>query len=306
MLSYTICALDIAALVRESVDLRSPSSQAPHRKAEATKLKNELNKKYEKLLATLPSHFRPGSVVGLTSTGPLAAVPVQQWMLQQQLWSLFLRLYRGKMSRTNRATCQILAQNIISSSTQIQTRCSVCGTLSINDVQLFNAAAVLLIDLLYTTRPENPEESEGDLSQVLIKDKINEAIEILKTRSDPEKSQPLEENLSWGLTSSTQRSIFVLEALMKFAEDFSGHENGELETREFLKSKVIGLLPSFSEGSKTISSGVEPYFASSINSLLSLSDTPDDIFGDLDVLPMLSDPDYDFWQFLDFTPDFQS
>ncbi|KAJ5552166.1 hypothetical protein N7494_001544 [Penicillium frequentans] len=307
MLSYTIYALEIAALVRESVDLRNFSSQAPHDKAVATNSKNELTKEYEKLLMALPSHFRPGSVVGLTSTGSLAAVPVQQWMLQQQLWSLFLRLYRGKMTRTSRATCQILAQNIISSNTQIQTRCTVCGSLSINDIQLFNAAAVLLIDLLYTTKPEGPDGTDGDLSRVIIKDKINEAVEILKSRSEPEMSQTLEEALSWGFNSSTQRSIFVLDALMKFVEDFSGHENGELEIREFLKSKVTGLLPTFLESSHTISPGGGLDFASSINTFLSLTNTPDDTFGDLDVLPMLSnDPDYDLWQFLDFTPNFQS
>lgn len=307
MLSYTIYALEIAVLVRESVDLRNPSSQASQEKAEATKLKNELNKKYEKLLIALPSHFRPGSAVGLTSTGPLAAVPVQQWMLQQQLWSLFLRLYRGKISRTSRATCQILAQNIISSSTQIQTRCTVCGSLSINDIQLFNAAAVLLIDLLYTTKPEGPDGADGDLSRVIIKDKINEAIEILKSRSDLEKSQTLEEALSWGFNSSIQRSIFVLDALMRFVEDFSGHENGELEAKEFLKSKVIGLLPTSLEGSQTISPGSGLDFANSLNTFLSLPNTPDNTFGDLDVLPMLSnDADDDWWQFLDFTPGFES
>ncbi|KAJ5986101.1 hypothetical protein N7451_010466 [Penicillium sp. IBT 35674x] len=307
MLSYTTYALEIAALVRESVDLRHSSSQAPREKVAAPNSKNELIKTYEKLLMALPSHFRPGSVVGLTSTGPLAAVPVQQWMLQQQLWSLFLRLYRGKMTRTSRATCQILAQNIISSSTQVQTRCTVCGSLSVNDIQLFNAAAVLLIDLLYTTKPEGPDGADGDLSRVIIKDKINEAVAILKSRSDPGKSQTLEEALAWGSNSSTQRSIFVLEALIKFVEDSSGQENAGLETREFLKSKVTGLLPTFLESSQTISPGSGLDFASSNNTFLSLSHIPNDTFGDLDVLPMLSnDPDYDLWQFLDFTPNFQS
>lgn len=307
MLSYTIYALEIVGLVRESVDLRNPSSQASHEKAAVSGLKNELNKKYEKLLMGLPLHFRPGSVVGLTSTGPLAAVPVQQWMLQLQLWSLFLRLYRGKMSRTSRETCQILAQNIISSSTQIQTRCTVCGSLSINDLQLFNAAAMLLIDLLYTTKPEDPDGADSDLRRVIIKDKVNEAIEILKSRSDPETSQTLGEASSWDLNPSTQRSIFVLDALMKLVEDFHGRENGELKTREFFKSKVIGLLPTFLEGSQTIFPGSGLGFASSTNTFLSLPNTPDDALGDLDVLPMLSnDPDYDFWQFLDFSPDFQS
>jgi hypothetical protein len=298
MLSYTIYAIEIAGLVRESVDLRNPSSQAPHEKAEATKLMNELNKKYEKLLIALPSHFRPGSTVGLTSTGPLAAVPVQQWMLQQQLWSLFLRLYRGKMSRTSRATCQVLAQNIISTSTQIQARCSVCGTLSINDIQLFNAAAALLIDLLYT-KSDNPDGLEGDLSRIMIKDKINEAIEILKMRSDPGKSQTL-----------TPRNIYILESLMNFVEDVSSPEDRYCETRELIKDKkthVIHLLSSYLEVNKTTYPEHDSDFASSTNTFMSLSNTPADIFGDLDVLPMLSDEiDYDLWQFLDFTPELQS
>ncbi|KAJ5667060.1 C6 transcription factor [Penicillium longicatenatum] len=298
MLSYTIYAIEIAGLVRESVDLRNPSSQAPQEKTEATKLMNELNKKYEKLLIALPSHFRPGSTVGLTSTGPLAAVPVQQWMLQQQLWSLFLRLYRGKMSSTSRATCQILAQNIISTSTQIQARCSVCGTLSINDIQLFNAAAALLINLLYT-KSDNPDGLEGDLSRIMIKDKINEAIEIMKLRSDPGKSQTL-----------TPRNIYVLESLMNFVEGVSSPEDRHGETEELIKDKkthVIRLLSTYLEGNKSTYPEHDSDFASSTNTFMSLSNTPADIFGDLDVLPMLSDEtDYDLWQFLDFTPDLQS
>ncbi|KAJ5920808.1 hypothetical protein N7466_009134 [Penicillium verhagenii] len=305
MLSYTVHALQIVALVRDSVDFRNSVSETPHQKAEALAWKNELNKKYEKLLIELPSHFRPGSIVGLTSTGPLAAAPVQQWMLQQQLWGLFLRLYRGNMSLTSRSTCKILAQNIISSSAQVQTRCTVCGTLSISDVQLFNAAAVLLIDLLSKSTSDSSAGSEGDLSRVIAKDKIQEAIELLRARADSRMAQPFVETPSQGQISSTQRSIIVLDALMKLAQESTHDERRTWDTSKSLKSKVIDLLPTFLQGSKTsMSPAHDSDFITSENTIMSLSNTLDGGFGDLDVLPILSnDLECDFWQFLDFAPD---
>ncbi|KAJ5933360.1 hypothetical protein N7454_005689 [Penicillium verhagenii] len=282
MLSYTVHALEIAALVRESVDLRNSVSETPHQKAEALAWKNELNKKYEKLLIELPSHFQPGSIVGLTSTGPLAAAPVQQWMLQQQLWGLFLRLYRGNMSLTSRSTCKILAQNIISSSAQVQTRCTVCGTLSISDVQ-----------------------SSMLLPRVIAKDKIQEAIELLRARADSRRARPFVETPSQGQSSSTQRSIIVLETLMKLAQESTHDERRTWDTGKSLKSKVMGLLPTFLQGSKTSMSSAHGLdFFTPENTIMSLSDTSGGGFGDLDVLPMLSnDLNCDFWQFLDLSPD---
>lgn len=122
MLSYTVHALQIAIFARESIDLRSPLCQAQGQEAanEGAKMRNHLNKRHEDFIAGLPSYFRLGSTVGNTSTGPIAAIPVQRWMLHQQLWSLFLRIHRASLSsQDGRTSCQLLAQNIISTQAQI-------------------------------------------------------------------------------------------------------------------------------------------------------------------------------------------
>lgn len=82
MLSYTVYALEIAGFARESIDLRGPTRQAQGQEDTngGIKMRNHLNEKYEKFIAGLPSYFRLGSTVGLTSTGPMAAIPVQRWM----------------------------------------------------------------------------------------------------------------------------------------------------------------------------------------------------------------------------------
>lgn len=122
MLSYTVYALQITIFARESIDLRSHLCQAQGQEAtnEGAKMRNHLNKRHEDFIAGLPSYFRLGSTVGNTSTGPMAAIPVQRWMLHQQLWSLFLRIHRASLSsQDGRTSCQLLAQNIISTQAQI-------------------------------------------------------------------------------------------------------------------------------------------------------------------------------------------
>ena len=196
MLSYTVHALEIAVFARESIDLRGPLGQAQRQEEtnKGAKMRNHLNKKYENFVAELPSYFRVGSTVGLTSTGPMAAIPVQRWMLHQQLWGLLLRLHRANLSsQDGRASCQLLAQNIISTQAQIQARCAVCSSLSTSETQLFNAAIVLLVDLLFSSKHKNSDRSSTQLSRLMTRDKVREAIELLRTRSDAEGSLSLQD-----------------------------------------------------------------------------------------------------------------
>ena len=329
-LSYTVHVLEIAGLARESVDLRGPLRQ-PQRREEANelaKMRSHLNKKYENFVAGLPSYFRLGSTMGLTSTGYMAAIPVHRWMLHQQLWSLFLRLHRASLSsQDGRASCQLLAQNIISNQAHIQARCAVCGSLSTSKTQLFNAAIVLLVDLMFMSKNKDVDHSSSQLSRLMTRDKIREAIELLQTQNDTACSPSLQDHQSERFKSSVQRSIVVLEALMNLEEEESGTDgegNGAFSTgnctgrkrsrsdsnaKKSLKTKVMDILNSIQGNAENTAAPMEeanPNWVPSLDTSMPLPPSTDG-FQDLDVLPVLSnDLSWDFWQFLDFPPPPQS
>ena len=328
-LSYTVHALEIAVFARKSVDLRGPIRQVQREETnEVINMRNHLNKKYESFVAGLPSYFRLGSTVGLNSTGPMAAIPVHRWMLHQQLWSLFLRLHRATLaSQGGRASCQLLAQNIISNQAHIQARCAVCGSLSTSETQLFNAAIVLLVDLLFTSRHEDADRSSAQLRRLMMRDKIREAMELLRTQSDAKASPSLRDPHSERVEASAQRSLIILEALMKLEEEESDSDvesNGATSTvnrlrrqgvepdnsaRKSLKNKVVDILEALRRNGENAATSMEqasPNWFPALDMSMPLT-TSTDGFLDLDVLPVLSnDPSWDFWQFLDFPPPPQS
>lgn len=330
MLSYTVHALEIAAFARESIDLYGPLRQAQQQeeKIEGAKMRIYLNKKYENFVAGLPSYFRLGSNVGLTSTGPMAAIPVHRWMLHQQLWSLFLKLHRASLSSPDgRAYCQLLAQNIISAQAHIQVRCAVCGSLSTSETQLFNAAIVLLFGLLFSSEYNDADGSSAQLSRLMTRDKIQEAIGLLRTQNDAEDSASLPDLNLERVKASTQRSINALEALMKLEEEESGNneesnatktpENrlgrrgnkSEMNARNSLKNMVTDIVEALQVTAKITAAAMEQANLNSFSALdMSMPlPTATDGFQDLDVLPVLSnDPSHNFWQFLDFDPLLQS
>ena len=325
MLSYTVHALEIANFTRESIDLCAPLDLV-QRQEETNgfgKMRTHLNKKYENFVAGLPSCFRLGSTMGLTSTGPMAAMPVQRWMLHQQLWNLLLRLHRASLlSSDGRTSCLLLAQNIISTQAQIQVRCAVCGSLSTSETQLFNAATVLLVDLLFSSEYRDADCSSAQLSRLMARDKIREAIDLLQGRSGAEGPPSLADPLSERVKASAQRSIIALEALMKLEEDESGSDgkssranstkNGlegqvagiNSSENTSLKTKVMDILEALQGNAKTAALAREQ--ASSISffepGMFMPLPTITNGFQDLDVLPVLSnDPSLDLWHFLDFT-----
>ena len=325
MLSYTVHALEIATFTRESIDLRGPLHLVQRQEGtnEFGKMRIHLNKKYESFVAGLPSYFRLGSTLGLTSTRPMAAIPVQRWMLHQQLWSLLLRLHRTSLlSPDGRTSCLHLAQNIISTQAQIQVRCAVCGSLSTSETQLFNAATVLLVDLLFSSEYRDIDCSSAQLNRLMTRDKIREAIDLLQGRSGAEGSSSLVDPLSERVKASVQRSIIALEALMKLEEDeyhSDGNSNKANSTQKglegqvaatdssentSLKKKVMGILGSLLETAKPAALAREQASSISVSEpemFMPLPTFPDG-FQDLDVLPVLSnDPSFDLWHFLDFT-----
>ena len=324
MLSYTVHAPEIAVFARESIDQRGALFQSRRKEEtnEGAKMRSHLNKRYENFVAGLPAYFRLGSTLGLTSTGLMAGQPVHRWMLHQQLWSVLLRLHRGSLSSTEgRASCQLLAQNIISTQAQIQARCAVCGSLSSSEIQLFSAAIVLLIDLLFLSKHKDGGLSGTQLNRLMIRDKIREAIELLLTRSVAETSPSPEDIETERVKASAQRSVIALEALMKLEEEESSKNQGSNgpKSREnyvggqgadsdrtawkSLQKKVTSIL-------ETLQGNVENAAAATTQTSSTSFPTPDvsvplptSDYGlqEFDVLPVLSsDPSNSFWEYLDF------
>ncbi|PYH84644.1 hypothetical protein BO82DRAFT_8984 [Aspergillus uvarum CBS 121591] len=322
MMSYTLHALEVGGIVRESIELWGLPTHEADLTTKSAKSRQNLTNKYEKYVAGLPAYFRLGSTVGLTATGgPMAAIPVQRWMLHQQLWSLLLRLHRPNLSSpVGRPFCQLLAQNIIGTQGQIQARCTVCGSLSTSEIQLFNAAVVLLLDLLFTSKPGDDVDSASaqHLSRLMTRDKIREAMELLRVEN-VKKGPSISHNPHWEseIDGSAQRCVVALEALMKIDEDdgldkddsaaAGGHGGKNLAAASSRKLEVAGILKSLSrKGAEPADAPeqehpqgpFEPLLPS--NPLLSFVDSSvPDGFPELDVLPLLSNglvsPD-DLWQ----------
>jgi hypothetical protein len=298
MLPYTVHAHELAIIVRESIDLWGSATQQP----ESAKLRKHLNNKYEEYVAGLPSYFRLGSTVGLTATGPMAAIPVQRWMLHQQLWSLLLRMHRANLSSPiGRASCQLLAQNIIGTQTQIQARCTVCGTLSTSETQLFNAAIVLLFDLISIPKQVDTDSASAHLSRLMTRDKIREAIELLRTKSITEGASLHDLHLEQ-VKGSAQRSVVVLEALMKLEE-----EDSDSSAKSSLRLKVADIIKTLSGRAEAATASVQEQQPpvdgfSPFDVSMPFANVADG-FPNLDVLPILSNGlSPNFWQFLDFSP----
>lgn len=327
-LSYTVHALELAILVREYIDLRGSLYQAHKQEdsVEGTTMRDHLNTKYESFIAGLPSYFRLGSTIGLTATaGPMAAIPVHRWMLHQQLWSLFLKIHRNSLSSPDgRTSCQLLAQNIINNQAQIQARCSVCGSLSTNKTQLFSAATVLLIDLLFSSQNTEKDRSSAQLNRLMTRDRVQEAIGLLQTHGGAESAPSPQGSDSEQATSSAPPSATVLEALMKLEEEELGnveritgakstanHVGGPQydNSARSLKNRIGNILEALQANAKGTPVATEQIDIDSFTTLETPGPCSTATGGaqDHEVLPVLfNDPNYNFWQFLDFSPPPQS
>ena len=183
---------------------------------------------------------------------------------------------------------------------------------STSEIQLFNAAIVLLVDLLFSPKYEDADYSSVSLSRLMTRDKIREAIELLRTRSDAEGSSSPQDSQAEQVETSAQRNVVVLEALMEIeAEESSNNEerSGASSTgtrlggqqvkadsgaRKPIKNKVMDILEAHQGNAQIAAAAMEP---PSLNSFSApdtsvFPPTPTDGFQDLDVLQLLSNDPY--------------
>jgi hypothetical protein len=321
MLSYTVYSLELATLMRESLDLQIASHKSCQQpQSEKARTRENLCKKYENFLAGLPSYFQLESSEGNDACGPLAAIPVHRWMLQQQLWGLFLRLHREDLSSPESfATCRLLAKSVIDCAGQIRTRCTVCGSLSIGDAQLFNAASIFIIDLLRLSKVDTEKDVNARMNQLMARSNIAKSLELFQERKNAA-THPQNCFLAWNsaqkpqlqrVKASTYRCIMALRALsdLEKKESEAFNESGDKNRSEeplgnkqasSLRDKVRGTLESLpktirDEYAARESSAEYPEVFSNSGILPRGADDPD-----LDVLPMLTnDPNDNLWGLFD-------
>lgn len=291
MLSYTIHTIQIANLLRQILQAKIISASS----------RVQYGKMYESLVADLPPYFRFGSTIGTgTTIGPAQAIPVHRWMIHQQLWSLLLRFHRNRLAASIQLQySQMLALNIIGTQVQMQSSCVVCGSLSTSPNQILHAAAVLLFDLLRRNCLKNKENNSDDqLFRMMIRDKVREAIELLKlyndhtgdihqSRKEEQKSQVI------------LRGINLLEALIQL-EEAEANKIAEQSTNESrislkeLREKIASIINSLQEhnepnlthfpnSSATIGAGKK--MSSDIRPTMSAAE----LLMDLKVLPITAD-----------------
>ena len=143
--SYTLCQIDLANIIRESIDLRNEQSTlggtydviSPNNK----KL---LHVKLETFLSDLPPFYRLDS----TEMRP-GVLAVQRCLLHQQTFDVLLKLNRKSLSSySERATCALLAEQIVSTQKLLRSVCPVIDGFWVNFLHLFGATLTLTISLL--------------------------------------------------------------------------------------------------------------------------------------------------------------
>ncbi|SPO23186.1 uncharacterized protein UTRI_01864 [Ustilago trichophora] len=143
--SYTLCQIQLANIIRESIDLRNEQSTlggtydviSPNNK----KL---LHVKLETFLSDLPPFYRLDS----TEMRP-GVLAVQRCLLHQQTFDVLLKLNRKSLSSySERATCTLLAEQIVSTQKLLRSVCPVIDGFWVNFLHLFGATLTLTISLL--------------------------------------------------------------------------------------------------------------------------------------------------------------
>jgi hypothetical protein len=173
--------------------------------------------------------------------------------------------------------------------------------LSTNETQLFNATVVLALGLLFDSPSIKAEQSSAQLSRLMTREHIREAIELLRAKESPDRSSG--DAMSQDPHQSTApRSVVALEALMKLEEDSYGGANRHTGSNQkrFLYRQVVEILKTLNSPTTSAESPV-PRISTPADTTLTLSVPVTDGFPDLDVIPILSNGlSPSMWDFLDF------
>ncbi|KAJ9478249.1 C6 transcription factor [Pseudozyma hubeiensis] len=143
--SYTLCQIELANIIRESIDLRNEQSiLGGAYDVISPNNKKLLHVKLETFLNELPPFYRLHS----TEMRP-GVLAVQRCLLHQQTFDVLLKLNRKSLSSySERATCVMLAEQIVTTQKLLRSVCPVIDGFWVNFLHLFGATLTLTISLL--------------------------------------------------------------------------------------------------------------------------------------------------------------
>lgn len=182
-MSFVIAQVELAQLIKDSATIQD---------------RGLLQQRAEGFLQGLPPYFQLDSRVNHPGL-----VPVQRWLLHQQIFDLQLRLCRSDLVNTaSRARCLELAEKVIDHQANIRAICPIIDSLQINFFHLFGACMVVLLDLLHqgTGRFKTEHNKRllarskiiGALESFPEKAKYMRALRVLRIMLECEKEQHLE------------------------------------------------------------------------------------------------------------------
>jgi hypothetical protein len=186
-MSFVITQTELAQLIRDCATIQD---------------RDLLKERAEGFLQGLPPSFQLNSQVNNPGL-----VPVQRWLLHQQIFDLQLRLCRSDLAKADsRILCLDLAEKVIDHQANIRAICPVIDSLQINFFHLFGACMVVLLDLLHQSKRCIKADHDKRLlarSKIISalelfpdKAKYMRAVRVLRIMLDCEKEQYLEAQAS--------------------------------------------------------------------------------------------------------------
>lgn len=214
--SYTLCQIQLANIIRESIDLRNEQSTLGGTyDIISENNKKLLHVKLETFLSDLPPFYRLDS----TEMRP-GVLAVQRCLLHQQTFDVLLKLNRKDLSSySERATCALLAEQIVSTQKLIRSVCPVIDGFWVNFLHLFGATLTLTISLLLD---DNMDAQTRDRRR----SKVNIALATMRETPGSDRGSRIiemlleEEQKQWDMAqhqpdSATSRSTLDLATLTR-------------------------------------------------------------------------------------------
>lgn len=219
--AYVLAQFQLAECIRDSVDVRNEQAiqvsrseqddqtvdeekQDHHRQRLAivgslASLSDENRDRVQARIVTfveeLPRFFHIDSDVAF----PLV-VPVQRWLLHQQIFDMLMKLNRGRLTtEEGREKCLTLAHNILNHQAEIRTVCPVIDHFAVNSSHTYSACIIVLLDLI----ARSAHLVDGEPRQ-LARERVAKAIDGLR-------------GSGWITTG-----VRVLEVLMSYEEEQFG------------------------------------------------------------------------------------
>ncbi|PWZ00570.1 hypothetical protein BCV70DRAFT_149227, partial [Testicularia cyperi] len=184
--SYTLAQIQLANIIRESIDLRNEQStlggsydviSPTNRKLLQVELESFLSE-------DLPPFYRLDSTA--MKPGVLA---VQRCLLHQQTFDVLLKLNRKSLAGySERATCTLLAEQIVSTQKLLRSVCPVIDGFWVNFLHLFGATLTLTISLLL-------DRDLDDETRARRRSKVSMALETMRETPGSDRGSLIIENL---------------------------------------------------------------------------------------------------------------